>query len=324
MQSSKTERAINDFRLVYETNVSKGIRQYRVSQLTEKEQKDYWARDATLHPSSMPFCGLRSAYERLLREPDPIVERDFGFDYFLPVGHATHYALQKWLGHSGQLIGNWKCAGEGCKRKWKFRSQPKKCDKCGHREFHYDELGGVSGKNFHWHTDGVFHKKDGQYWVIDYKTTSEFAIKKHNDAGKTVFPYMSNRFQIETYVPLVEEKYNIKIAGWLLVYVPRDGPKLSWKIAIVGGQINEERRERLKQRLEVADRDFSVSLKVKEHPVKVFKKLEQSKICEDREFYDNFIHDQYNECPLHKQCFAAKKLKKKLATAIETAAAYEE
>ena len=75
---------------------------------------------------------------------------------------------------------------------------------------------------------------------------------------------------------------------------------------LVGGIVDDERREQLRSRLETADTDFGIARKVKEQPVKVFKRLERTKLCEDRDFYDHFVHDKYNPCPLHKVCFGSK------------------
>jgi hypothetical protein len=301
MKSNELDRVIRQFRRTYETNVSNGSQEIRVSDLLEADRKDWERRDGELHPSSFPFCGLRYAYEYFNRDEDPVINLDFGRDYFLNAGHVFHAALQKWMGNSGEMLGDWRC--EACGTMHKFKARPGKCRKCGGQHLEYRELGGAWGKHVHWHTDGLWKSK--KIWVVDYKSTSTYAIEQHRKT-KQVFPYISNRFQIETYIPLIEDTYNIEIAGWLLVYAARDNPNHMFKVEVVGGAVDEDRRAQLKERLHTADTDYGIARKVKEQPIKVFKRLERTKLCEDRDFYDHFVHDKYNPCPLHKVCFGSK------------------
>lgn len=302
MQTTELERAIRGFRRTYEENISNADYELRVSELLEADRLDWERRDKELHPSSFPFCGLRYAHEYNNRDDDPVIVQEFGRDYFLGAGHVFHAALQKWMGRSGQIIGDWHCLE--CKAKHTFKTKPEKCRKCGGQHLEYHELGGKWGKNVSWHTDGLW-KKGSKLWLIDYKSTSTYAIEQHRKT-KQVFPYISNRFQIETYIPLVEDSFDVKIAGWMLVYAARDNPNHMFKVEVVGGTVDDERREQLRTRLDTADTDFGIARKVKEQPVKVFKRLERSKLCEDRDFYDHFVHDKYNPCPLHKVCFGSK------------------
>lgn len=306
MIDSDLQRAIRRFRAEYENNITKGSYELRVSELLKADRDEWKKRDGELHPSSFPFCGLRYAYEFNNREEDPIVVQDFGRDYFLNAGSVFHSAVQKWMGNGGQMLGDWKCLD--CGAKHSFKAKPEKCRKCGGQHLEYHELGGVWGKNLHWHTDGLWKNK--KLWVVDYKTTSSYAIEQHRKT-KQVFPYTSNRFQIETYVPLIEDTYGVEISGWLLIYCARDNPNHMFKVEVVGGLIDNARREQLRERLETADKDFTIARKVNEFPIKVFSRLKKSKLCEDKEFYTHFVEDKYNPCPLANVCFT-KKLDKKL------------
>jgi hypothetical protein len=301
MIDSDLSRTISRFRQLYEANVANGSTEPRLSELPKRQRDNLLKRDGELHPSSFPFCGLRHAYERFTREDDPIVHQNFGSDYFLSAGHVFHAALQKWLGRSGKMLGNWYCPK--CKHLHKHQATPEACVKCKCPDLEYQELGGTWGKHVHWHSDGVFKTKD--LWVVDYKSTSVHAIEKHFKT-KSVFPYVRNRFQIESYVPLLEDLLETKIAGWLLVYAARDNPNHMYKTVVVGGQVDAERREVLRDRLVQADKDFGVALQVKEKPVRVFKRLKETKLCDSRDFYNDFIHDQYDPCPLSKVCFGSK------------------
>lgn len=138
--------------------------------------------------------------------------------------------------------------------------------------------------------------------IPTHNTTSNYAIKKHRDEG-TEFPYSYNRFQIETYIPLIEETYGLKIDGWLLVYCARDNPRMPWNIEAVGDQIDDERRLQLKEALLSADKNFGITLNVSKTPNKVFRIAHENKLCEDKEFYTEYVHSKYNACPLSKYCF---------------------
>lgn len=306
------QSVIAEFRDVYAAHVSKGKQEVRVSELPDKQRADWFRRDGELHPSSFPYCGLRHAYELLERPSDPIIDVDFGRDYFLPAGSVFHAAIQKWIGFSGQYVGDWHC--QKCGRVHARRVHPKACKACGHTHLDYHELGGAWGKNVHWHTDGLFRTKSKRHWLVDFKTTSTYAIEQHRKT-KTVFPYTTNRSQIESYIPLVEDLTSLDIDGWLLVYAARDNPNHIYKVEVVGGRVTAKQKTSIRQRLEQSDRDFTVARQVVDKPIKVFKRLATTKLCEDRDYYDHFVHDQWDPCPLHKQCFG-NKLPAKLQAAV--------
>lgn len=311
---TRLQRVINAFKQEFHATCVEHTGELRVSDLPKAEQDEFWRRDGELHPSGFPFCGLRAAYERFVRDDDPIVYESFGSDYYLNAGTVMHSAFQRWFGKKGRLIGDWECVR--CKRVCKFNVRPKKCP-CGCPEFKYNELGALEGK-LSWHTDGLFmygSHEDPEYWLVDLKSTSMWALEKHERGQASDLPYKKNIFQIESYTRLVEKKHKIKIAGWLLVYVPRDKPNQSWRIGIFGKELNDERREELDARLETAIQDFNHVLHVRTHPVKVFKRVLPTKICPDRDFYNEFIASPFDECPLQEVCFNRKRL---LATLKET------
>ena len=313
MERSSLQRTILEFRQTYEEFVSKGEVEMRVSDLRPRDQAEWTKRDAELHPSSFPFCGLRSAYERLIRDPDPVINLDFGRDYYLPAGHVFHSAVQKWIGMSGKMIGDWRCYS--CKATRTLRAMPEKPCKCGVFDWEYRELGGTWGKNIHWHSDGVFRKNNGKYWIVDYKTTSSYGIDEHRKT-KSVFPYQANRAQIESYIVMIEENYGIEIEGWLLVYCARDSPGSMYKVEVVGSEMPADRKEAVRERALQADKDYGITHKVHDKPIAVFKRLTETKLCEDRDFYDHFVKDKYNPCPLAKVCFNKEKRQAFLSAAV--------
>jgi hypothetical protein len=302
MTNSKSQQAINFLKSVFEQHVSKGTYDLHVSDLLPADRANYDRREGELHPSSFPFCGLRYAYELEHRDADPVIRQDFGRDYYLPAGTVFHSAIQKWLGRSGTILGDWKCLH--CGRTHKLQTKPDACRKCKGTHLEYHELGGSYGKNLHWHTDGVLKTEDIGNWVIDYKSTSTFAIDQHRKT-QNLFPYSSNRFQIETYIPLIEKTYELPIAGWLLVYAARDSPS-SYKLVVVGSAVSQKQKDALLLRLDTADRDWSVARKVLTKPIAVYKRLAQSKLCADKDYYDMVVHDKYSPCPLSKVCFGSK------------------
>lgn len=293
--------------------VGKGTTSKPLSEFSEKEQQEYWRRDAELHPSSFPYCALRGAYARITREADPVLERGFGFDYFLPVGTATHVALQRWLGRSGNMIGNWTCC---CKRRYAFVVRPETCVRCGASDsFEYHELGGVWGTHTHWHCDGLFRMKDGSYWVVDYKTTSDHSVTQHRARGD-VFPYKENVAQVEAYIILVEDQYKIEVRGWIIPYITRSNPLHAWKQHFEVREISKARKDELRALLRINDRDHGRALLVREQPERVFKTLVRTKPCKSRTEYKEHMFNQYNPCPLEKTCFNQKNLQQQLQNTI--------
>ncbi len=288
------DQAKRAFLRIYDRHLVAETREQRVSDLSPREQADFRRRQVDLHPSSFPVCPLRMAFERYLQDDDPVVYQNFASDYYLSVGTIAHTLLQRWLGRSGYIIGNWTCAK--CKTAYRFCTVPSKCRSCKHTTFNYHELGGKDD-NVRWHMDTLFKFRD-QLWVVDYKTTSEFMLTKHRGKQGPVFPYYGNLFQVEAYVPLVERKYNVKIAGIMLPYVSRSTPNNStYGVEVVGEELTESKRERLHERLERFKKAHALSLKVLKAPRKVFKLAIETKLCEDEDFYEEKVRG-YNPCPL--------------------------
>lgn len=313
---SKVDRVSRVFQQEWKTWCCDKIEEVKVSQLSQEDQDNFWRRDAELHPSSFPFCGLRDAYERLTRSEDPVVQQNFSSDFYLNCGTVTHTASQNWLGKSKRLIGTWVC--EACGNTRAFGPRPKVC-RCGSVRIKYEELGGVDGE-ISWHTDGLFFY-NGEYWLIDFKTSSTYAIEKANEARKqgkkADLPYAKNVFQIESYTVLVERKYNIKITGWLLIYMARDKPNSVWSYHqyVVGKQLTDARREQLWERINKFESSFKISKRAREYPVQVFKKMIPAKLCGDKEFYETYVKSPFEECPLGDCCFKPRQLMAKLKEA---------
>jgi hypothetical protein len=287
----------------YFKETTESVETYRLSELPPKERANYKRRLKQLHPSSFPYCSLRHAYETLLREEDPVIERDFGFDYFVNVGTTAHSIFQHWMGKKGQVLGNWRCENPECGHEFKLRAKPKRCLKCKHLHLSYHEAGGKWGARIFWHKDGIFKDKHGKLWIIDYKTSSSTAIWNHKKSGN-VFPYMKNRVQIESYVVLAEDLYQQPIEGWILLYASRDFPHYNY--TTVAKKVTAERKAEVRARMTRDDTNFGRVLELKENP-EYLKVLRKQKLCDSPEFYKEHVFDKYDPCPLSKHCFTLEK-----------------
>jgi hypothetical protein len=83
----------------------------------------------------------------------------------------------------------------------------------------YDEVL-IRHKGVVGHIDAIYRDKYGDYWILDFKTTSvASALAKSRNPG------ISYEEQIETYAYYVREQYGITVKGVLLMFIKRDSPK---------------------------------------------------------------------------------------------------
>jgi hypothetical protein len=303
------ESVQKEFARAYQKAMSETL-ELRLSDLTEEEQKEYWHYDKRFSPSSFPFCGLRRIYMRLIAEANPLVYDSFSGDYFRNVGIVAHTVLQRWLSRQGSFIGDYVCLD--CKHRHEFTTWPGKCKKCGSIRVEHKELGGKYGGHMGWKSDHVFQTKKGKLYIVDYKTTTSYQIANHKKDGKT-FPYVGNRIQAESYVPLAEDRYKRKFAGCILAYAARDNP--IYNIAIVTIEMDAERKDELRKRMKKWHRQFELALVPTVENVKI---LHKQKLCCDKQFYKENVANAYNPCPLSKVCFKREKLVLELKAALKT------
>jgi len=282
-----------------------------LSSLPGPERGAYKRRLRQLHPSSFPYCGYRHAYESLTRGPDPLVYLNFPSDYYTGVGSLAHVLFQRWLSYGGRIVGNYQCLS--CEHVHELQVLPKKCKSCGHTEFLYKEVGGRWGKHVWWHKDGIFVDRQGQYWVLDFKTSTSNSIWTHKK-NASVFPYLSNRMQIESYVVLAEDTYDRKIKGTLLFYASRDTP--GWNHVPVANVLTDDRKDEIRQRLLRDDRNFGRVLRLAEEP-DLLKPLRKTKLCESAKFYKDVVHTDFDPCPLAAHCFSTSASAKVMARALK-------
>jgi hypothetical protein len=138
---------------------------------------------------------------------------DMGMAFYVGVGHAVHHVMQSYLSQSGKFLANYKCHECGTVHKL---SHTIEC--CGFPT-EYDEIdldiNGIQG-----HIDAVFQDANGDYWILDFKTTSLAASK-----DKAKRPPSGYTRQVRAYAYLLYKQHKIKVKGLMLVFIPRDNPR---------------------------------------------------------------------------------------------------
>lgn len=245
-----------------------------------------------LRVSGLPYCGLKDAYLKMTNHVEP--DSDAGMSYYCGVGTAAHEVFQRWLGTHGRIYGDWKCRNRKCRHVEHF-SRKHRCPKCGH-EMKYEEFTVKAFKHLSGHTDGLFRSKDRRFWLIDYKTCSVRIIETQHKHG--MLPYRKNVHQISAYVPLLERKLRIEIAGWMLIYIARDNP---WCFTVLGETMSDAEKDATWQKLRRYDRQFDVvgNLETFEQ----VQWLAKHKLCKSHEHYIDEIKG-HQGCPLAPVCFS--------------------
>lgn len=108
----------------------------------------------------------------------------------------------------------------------------------------------------------------------------------------------------------VEKQYNIKISGWILIYVSRD--KSFRDYVSVGESFDKANRKRISALVKKADHEFGIAIKAKTYDDII--PLIEEKPCSKRSDYLNNFHNEFDPCPLAKDgvCFKPKKLEEKM------------
>lgn len=255
-----------------------------------KELPDLVTRPPALRVSGFPFCGLKTLYYRLEGKQEKF---DSGKEFYCSVGTAAHLVFQRWLGNKGRVYGNWKCRDKECGNFEEF-SATAKCPDCG-KEREYEEFTVKAFKHVSGHLDGVWKASDGKYYVIDYKTSSSKNLWAHRKRSK-IFPYVKNKIQIMSYCALIEHTHDIKIAGWILVYVARDNPM---DFEPVMGTVTAKRKAAIYRRIEHYDKVWDVLQRFKKKDLQF---IIDNKDCKDHDYYLEYQKGMEG-CPLAPVCF---------------------
>lgn len=185
--------------------------------------KQHAARLKALRPSSLPFCPvsffIRHARQGCNRS------MDMRGNFYTRMGTVMHDVLQTFLGFhqrkgKGVFLADWQCVI--CRKKYPCSFKNECCDfPCRYHELGLDyAFKKYPTRRIIGHIDGVFLDSEGNYWIIDYKSTSLAGAP-----AKIKNPGVVYKEQIETYAALLRRQYGIKVKGIILFFVPRDDPK---------------------------------------------------------------------------------------------------
>jgi hypothetical protein len=275
---------------------------YRKSLKTELP--DQVQREEKLRVSGFPFCGLKSAWKKMekLQGLEAKATTNSDKEHYTGTGTNMHLVFQRWLGHHGKILGNWKC-------KCGYHAQLKTSNKCKvcKKEMEYEEITVRAFKHVSGHIDGVFLSKAGKVFVIDYKTTATRMLRS------PFLPYAKNVAQIKSYCALLELNYNIKVDGWMLLYISRDTIK---RFTIKGGYISVKEKKKVLERIKLFDDQYEFIQNVlpnrKKHTWKDMEWLIETKACKNRSYYSKYYG--LEGCPLSGVCFTSPNLRKTVKT----------
>lgn len=162
--------------------------------------------------SNLPICPISFFIETL--QGGSYVE-SYRSDFYFSIGTAFHSNLQKWLGRTGHLYGNWECPQ--CKKVYTNKMGTQICRECNieciYQEFSFKHPFGITG-----HCDGVYFDKRHK-WALEFKTIDSSKLNAE------FRPYDHNIFQAKTYVVLFRRLLQLPIDGFVIAYFSRSDPR---------------------------------------------------------------------------------------------------
>lgn len=245
-------------------------------------------------PSGFPYCPVRHVYKDLTYKD---AQLNLKSSFYLSVGTAAHLSLQRFVALTGHCWGNYGCPKCGL---LEIRKSPW-CPKCSTEtqkvECEYHEIEAQHAAVYA-HIDGLLDLGDLGLWVTDYKTTS---LAMRNSG---MLPYMKNQHQCSAYVPIVERLLGRPIAGFALIYVPRDNPT---KYTVHAVPMTPSMKDRATRRTLTYSKQAEVAHAYvksasKNPSVELLKKVIGLRLCTDRAACDH--HDQ-SSCVLAPICVPA-------------------
>lgn len=173
-----------------------------------------------LRCSQLPYCPRSViAHFGLMGKYRPM---NMAGAYYTSVGTTVHTVMQTYLARSGRFLADYKC--QVCGKEYPL-SHVHEC--CGvptsYEEVTIDvatkKRDGLAVLGIQGHIDGIFKDSNGNYWIVDFKTTTmQGAKSKERSPGK------GYERQIRAYAVLLKHQYKIKVKGLMLVFIPRDNP----------------------------------------------------------------------------------------------------
>lgn len=271
-----------------------------------------------LHPSKLPYCGLRHLHDRLTQTKD-YTDDTFTNQMFANIGQGVHWAYQRFMGAMGNAVANWYCKGpwndEHPEEVIELKTYPKRpCPVCGrpykHREVKFEDGALVGKSDFLWLARTGDDAWGNLLMVVDVKSSDDDRIAAQvEDPTIGYFPNRDHTYQIESYVPLVEDKLERKVDGWILHYVGRGKPfKNQLKIIQL---VNDDDRQVFRERNQYYKDHHALSLKVdgsSDRDMDAFEELVKTKPCASQEDYTANFHNYFNPCPVRDSCFGRQRL----------------
>ena len=279
-------------------------------------------------PSSFPCCSVLNWMQllRFKKLGNNEEHKYFSMQYYTGVGTTVHEKIQYFAGFTGKFWGNWKCINPVCKESKKARSlydhlgnmvkegKPTRthttkstCPKC-HEPMDYIEFA-IKYRGIDGHIDAIIKLDNGDWWVMDYKTTSMKKVVAYK------FPEKKHLHQLPFYVYALEKKYakkfGMKLKGFSLIYIPRDNPRAfveykerwtdKWRVRC------HNQFEAEYEKWEAINSDVETE---------TFDEVIRTKPCKSQSEYRSLMH-VYEDCPLLSICFTQKKLRNFLDTWVE-------
>ena len=277
-----------------------------------------------LHPSGGRYCPLRDIYDWATTEKSTTEQVTFSSTYFTSVGTLVHEMIQQFTAKGGKVWAYWSCPR--CKYESSEIAPYHDCPSCG-GETSYRETGFLLDKDgqlqdektedtrLDGHSDALYQDRDGNFWVLDYKTCLLQKARKHKLDGQTLAGNTHYQYQQLCYTTLYHVKYSrlgIKPKGWLLVYLPRDIP---FELAFHGKMVTPSEKKAMWESI-LHDIDaLQAVLDAKDY--RDIQHLVETKPCKSLDDYRKTMSSPYSECPLKPVCFNDRHLRSALKEALD-------
>lgn len=164
-----------------------------------------------LRPSALPFCPVNFFVKNAEQGPLRIMHMETAF--YVKIGTVVHSVVQNYLANTGKFLASWKCRVCGSVRNVSMDNH------CCDTPMKYREVL-IKYKGVVGHIDAIYKDTNGDYWILDYKTTSVEQAKK-----KATNPGIAYQEQIEAYALMLKLQYGIIVKGVLLMFIKRDSPR---------------------------------------------------------------------------------------------------
>lgn len=172
------------------------------------------AREFKMRCSGLPSCSILWFVQHQKTLQQPYTPEGQGLAFYASIGTAVHTMMQRWVSHTGKLYGHYVCPH--CNHREEFTTEHV-CPKCN-KDMDYEEIsfkyGPLTG-----HIDTLYKHNKAQYTLVDYKTTSSFALKKLTSSLEMSANYVA---QTMTYTWVCNNVLNIPVTRFGLYSQARD------------------------------------------------------------------------------------------------------